>query len=83
MTYDEAVRLALALIRQAVYVQRAHISAIRNPGDRPDRLPPLDLEAWYGRAGEVVDVLDRAPRPAIPQTDELMVGWMADLDTEP
>lgn len=59
---EEAVRECVRLVAEAVWIQRAHRSAIRHPEGRPDRLPELDLEAWYRRADEAVTALEAVGR---------------------
>ena len=46
----EATAECVALVRLAVEWRAAHLAAIRNPDDRPARLPHPDWEIWYGRA---------------------------------
>jgi hypothetical protein len=58
MTPGVAASECIRLVREAVTIQRAHQDAIRHPETRPDRLPDLDLEGWYKRAGAAVDALD-------------------------
>jgi hypothetical protein len=55
---------AMALLREAVTVARAHTAAVRmTPDERaahPEtwRLPELDLRTWYAKAGALVDEVD-------------------------